>query len=275
MLLSLVLPILLFLVLLTLFLLLLVPDREYAVSPVSITLDHARRSFESRFAGDRDQKTKLKILGKTVGDVIKSSLFISTGIGLLGFLLAFFRLHWLALIVGIACFIIGLVLSQAGVNNEFKRWQARVFEEVPTIISFAPSFLKVGGITLRDAISMTVPFLEGPLHDEVWTTLDKIRRTGNTRDAFSDLADRIDHPAMDSICIRLSTAWDASPLPELFDDLSDQVQDVEEIAASGATAGKAGLLALICVLGLIGALLVFAYPAWLYMASQFTMGFGV
>jgi hypothetical protein len=33
-------------------------------------------------------------------------------------------------------------------------------------------------------------------------------------------------------------------------------------------------LALICVLGLLGALLVFAYPAWLYMASQFTMGFG-
>jgi Flp pilus assembly protein TadB len=269
-----VLPVLLFVSLLALFLLLFVPDRECAVSPASITIDHARRSFESRFAGDRDKEAKLKILGKTVGDVIRSSLFISTGIGLLGFLLAFFRFHWLALIVGIACFAIGFMLSQAGVDNEFKRWQARVFEEVPTIISFAPSFLKVGGITLRDAISMTVPFLSGPLRDEVWTALDKIQRTGNTRDAFNELADRIDHPVMDSICIRLSTAWDASPSPELFDDLSDQVQDVEEIAAAGATAGKAGLLALICVLGLLGALLVFAYPAWLYMASQFTMGFG-
>jgi Flp pilus assembly protein TadB len=216
----------------------------------------------------------LKILGKTVGDVVKSSLFISAGIGFFGFLMAFYRLHWLALIVGIACFAVGLALSRAGVNNEFKRWQARVFEEVPILISFAPSFLKVGGITLRDAISMTVPFLEGPLRDEIWTALDKIQRTGNTRGAFNELADRIDHPAMDSICIRLSTAWDASPSPELFDDLSDQVQDVEEIAVAGTTAGKAGLLALICVLGLLGALLVFAYPAWLYMASQFSMGFG-
>ena len=269
-----ILPVLLLVALLALFLLLFVPDRECAVSPASVTIDQARRSLERRFAGDRNKKTRLKILGKTVGDVIRSSLFIGTGIGLLGFLLAFFRLHWLALIVGLACFVVGFMLSQAGVNTEFKRWQARVFEEVPTIINFAPSFLKVGGITLRDAISMTVPFLSGPLRDEVWTALDKIRRTGNTRDAFNELADRIDHPAMDSICIRLSTAWDASPSPELFDDLSDQVQDVEEIAAAGTTAGKAGLLALICVLGLLGALLVFASPGWLYMASQFSMGFG-
>ena len=165
------LPVLLFISLLALFLLLFVPDREYAVSPASITLDYARRSFERRFAGDRDRETRLKILGKTVGDVIRSSLFISACIGLLGFLLAFFRLHWLALIVGIACFAIGFMLSQAGVNNEFKRWQARVFEEVPILISFAPSFLKVGGITLRDAISMTVPFLKGPLRDEIWAAL--------------------------------------------------------------------------------------------------------
>jgi hypothetical protein len=269
-----VLPVLLFIALLALLLLLCVPDRECAVSPASVTIDQARRSFERRFIGDRDRETRLKILGKTVDEATRSSLVISGGIGLLGFLLAFFKFHWLALIVGLACFAIGLMLSQAGVNNEFKRWQARVFEEVPTIIGFAPSFLKVGGITLRDAISMTVPFLSGPLRDEIWTALDKIRRTGNTRGAFNELADRIDHPAMDSICIRLSTAWDASPSPELFDDLSDQIQDVEEIAAAGATAAKAGLLALICVLGLLGALLVFAYPAWLYMASQFTMGFG-
>lgn len=121
---------------------------------------------------------------------------------------------------------------------------------------------------------MTVPFLAGPLRDEIWTALDKIKRTGNAKSAFDDLAVRVGHPCMDSICLRLSTAWDASPSPELFEDLSDQMQDMEEIAAAGATAGRGGLLALICLIGLIGAGMVFGYPAWIYMASKLAFGFG-
>ncbi len=267
-----VLTILLLASLLALFLFIFVPDREYAVSPASYTIDYARRSFEKRFTGDR--AAKLAILGKTLEDTVKSGLFVSTGVGLLGFMITFSKLHWLSLIVGIVCFAIGFLLSQAGMKKEFSKWQAQVFEELPTLISFAPSFLRVGSITLRDAISMTVPFLRGPLRNEIWNALDRIKRTGATRDAFDELAGRVDHPAMDSICIRLSTAWDASPSPGLFDDLADQIRDAEEIAAAGATAGKAGMLALICVLALLGMMMVIGYPALLYMLSRITMGFG-
>jgi hypothetical protein len=265
------LTILLFASLFALFLLLFVPDREYAISPAGITIDYARRKIEKRFAGDR--AAKLAILGKTVEGTVKSSLFVSAGAGLLGFMVTFSKWHWLALIVGIICFAIGFMISQAGMKNEFKKWQARVFEELPTLISFAPSFLRVGGITLRDAISMTVPFLNGPLKDEIWSALDRIKRTGATKDAFDELAERVDHPAMDSICIRLSTAWEASPSPDLFDDLSDQIGDAEEIAAAGATAGKAGMLALICVLALLGIMLVAGYPMGIDMISKITTGF--
>ena len=145
---------------------------------------------------------------------------------------------------------------------------------MPTLTSFAPAFLKVGGITLRDAISMTVPFLKGPLRDEIWIALDRIKRRGDTKSAFDNLVDRVDHLCMDSICLRLSTAWDASPSPDLFADSSDQMRDMEEIAAAGATAGKAGMFAPICVLGLLGAALVFGYPAWIYLSSKLAMGFG-
>jgi hypothetical protein len=214
-------------------------------------------------------------MGKSVGGVIRTSLLIGVCFGMLGLIVAFFLApHWLELIIGVFCFAIGIALSQAVESSEFKKWQTRVLDDVPTLTSFAPSFLKVGSITLRDAIAMTVPFLKGPLGDEIWTALDTVKRTGNTKDAFDDLSERVDHPCMDSICLRLSTAWDASPSPDLFADLSDQMQDVVELTAAGATAGKTGLLALICMLGLLGLALVAGYPALLYMSSKLTLGFG-
>jgi hypothetical protein len=264
--------VLLFASLSALFVFLLVPG-EYSSSPAAYTLDQLRRSVESRFTAEKE--AKLAIVGRTVSSLIRSSLLLGLCTGALGFLAAyFFAPHWLALLICVFCFAGGVALSQVVAGSEFKGWQARVFEEVPTLTSFAPAFLKVGGITLRDAISMTVPFLKGPLRDEIWVAMDKIKRTGNTKDAFDDLAERVDHPCMDSICLRLSTAWVASPSPDLFIDLSDQMQDMEELAATGTTAGKTGMLALICLLSLAGAMLVFGYPAWVYMASKLTMGFG-
>ena len=144
-----------------LFLLLLVPGR-YSSSPAAITYDTLRRSVENHFAGEKE--AKLQILGKTVADVTRSGLFIGLFAGVLVGVGAFsFVPHWLALVLGTASFAGGIALSQAGLNIEFQRWQARVFADVPNLVSFAPSFLKVGGITLRDSISMTVPFLTGPL----------------------------------------------------------------------------------------------------------------
>lgn len=262
----------LFASLFALFLFLLVPGR-YSSSPAAITYDTLRRSVEGHLVGEKE--AKLQILGKTVADVTRSGLFIGLFAGLLvGVGVSSFVPHWLALTLGIASFAGGLALSQAGLNIEFQRWQARVFADVPNLVSFAPSFLQVGGITLRDSIAMTVPFLTGPLKDELWIAIDKVKRTGNTRDAFDELAARIDHPCMNSICLRISTAWDASPSPDLFADLSDQLQDVEELAAAGATAGKAGMLALTCVLGLFGSMIVIGYPMWIYLSLQMSRGFG-
>ena len=116
--------------------------------------------YSNRYAGDRE--TKLAILGRTTGDAFRFSLAVSIAAGLLGFLPAFFKWRWMALMVGAVFFVSGFLLSQHAVKIEFKRWQARVFGDVPTLISFAPSFLRVGGITLRDAISMTFPSCPDP-----------------------------------------------------------------------------------------------------------------
>lgn len=260
--------VLLFAVLFALMLLLIYPDR-YAISPASVSLDYIRRSVENSYS----EKSRLEILGKTVGGIIKSSFFISVCMGMLGFLLAFSRLRWFAVIPGVICFAIGLSMSQAAVGNEFRRWQAKVFSEVPTLIGVMPAFLKVGGITLREAITMTLPFIHGPLQEELLNVIDRIKRTGNSKDPFDLLAKRIDHPCMESICLRLSTSWDASPSPDIFSDLSDQIEEIQEIAAAGTTAGRAGLLALICVLALIGSALAFGYPAAIYAYGIVTSSF--
>jgi hypothetical protein len=230
--------------------------------------------MEQRFISE-DDRPRLEILGRKAKDVVKSGILVGICAGLSGFLLTFHKLRLLAMPVGIALFFAGLALARYSVNYEFKKWQARVFDDLPDLIGFAPAFLKTGGITLRGAISMTLPFLSGPLRDEMWIALDKIKRTGNARRAFEDLAKRVGHPCMDSVCLRMSTSWDASPSPEIFDDLTDQIRDVEEIAAARSTAGKAGLLALICVLGLLGAGMVFGYPAAIYMGDKLTAGFGL
>ncbi len=262
---------LLFITFFVLLLFLIVPGED--ASPAAVTMDYVNRYVSQKFMPE-EKVPRLEILGRNAKDVVKSGLFIGISLGLVGFLIMFKRIHWLAIPLGIVLFFAGLMLVRFVSDNEFKKWQARVFDEVPDMVSFMPAFLKTGAITMRGAISMTLPFLSGPLQDEIWMALDKIKRTGNARTAFSELSGRIGHPCMDSICLRLSTAWDASPSPDIFDDLTDQIQDIEEIAAARSTAGKAGMFALICVLGLLGAGLVFGYPAWIYMADKLTMTFG-
>lgn len=262
----------LFLSLLLLFLLLIVPG-TYSASPASLTLDYVRRQVEGRLlSGTRE--LQLSILQKSPGDIVKTGLFIGAGIGLLALLVTLKPLKYFSIPVAVACFIGGLYLTEIGISNEFKRWQAEIFGGIPMLVGFLPSFLEAGGITLREAISHTIPFLPEPLRSEMWYVLDRIRRTGMVRDAFDRLAERVNHPCMDAICLRLSSAWDATPLPDIFDDLADQIEGMKEMAIARATAGKTGLLALICVLGLLGAVLVFGYPGWMYMSAKIGFGFG-
>ena len=262
---------LLFSTLFALLLLLIVPGDDAA--PVAVTADYINRYLAQRLLPE-ENRPRLAIVGRKEQDIVKAGILSGTFFGLVGFLIMFKRLHWLAILVGIALFFAGLMLVRIVSDNEFKKWQAGVFEAVPDIVSFVPAFLKTGAITLKGAISMTLPFLTGPLKDEIWMTIDKISRTGNARTAFGELSGRIGHPCMDAICLRLSTAWDASPSPEIFDDLSDQIQDIEETAAARSTAGKSGMFTLICVLGMLGAMMVYGYPTWIYMAGRLTAVFG-
>lgn len=252
---------------------LMVPVGEYDVSPATMTIDALRHRIEAMLTkGDRGEK--LAIMGRTTGDVIKTGLVAGFGLGLLGGFLTFKFIGVLALAVAVGFFVLGLGLTQMAMGNEFKRWQNKVLASVPTLLNFVPAFLEVGSVTPREALSYTLPLLGEPLRSELWQVVDLIARTGRVQDAFDGLANRVKHPLMDAICFRLSSTWDTKMTPDIFSDLSDQVDEIREEEIHKATVAKSGFLALICVIGLLGAVMVFGYPGFKFLAVKLSSGFG-
>lgn len=262
----------LFISVFTLLFFLMVPIGEYDVSPATMTVEALRHRMESMLTkGDKGEK--LAIMGRTMGDVIKAGMVAGFGLSLLG-LLSFKFFGALSLVLAVALFILGLGITQVVMGNEFKRWQSKVLASVPTLLNFVPAFLEVGSVTPREALSHTLPLLGEPLKSELWRVVDLIARTGRVQDAFDGLANRVKHPLMDAICFRLSSTWDTKMTPDIFSDLADQVDEIKEEEIHKATVAKSGFLALICVIGLLGAVMVFGYPGFKFLAVKLSSGFG-
>ena len=263
----------LFISLFVLMYLLIVPTGVYATSPTRVTMDRARRFIEKKLT-EGDKASRLAVVNRSAADIIKTGLFIGFCLGLVTLIASFKFIGVLAIPLSIAAMLAGIFLAEFAAQNEFRAWQARLFEGVPVMVNFIPAFLEVGSIIPREAISMTIPFLPEPLKSEVWAALDKIKRTGDAGEAFDMLAKRARNPVLEAICFRMATAWKSRVEPSIFDDLSEDIDDVREMAATRATTIKGGMFAMISVLGLLGALLVFGYPGLQIMLKNMGGGFG-
>lgn len=253
--------------------LLTVPTDEYETSPLNIVLDTVNRRIEEKLT-EGDKGERLSAMGRSPEEVIKISLTVGAGLALVGGFLSFKFLKILALAIAAVLFIAGIWITQLVVENEFKRWQSKILSGIPTLLNFVPAFLEVGSVTPREALSLTLPFLSNPLAEELWSVVDTISRTGRVQEAFDRLARRVKHPLVDAVCFRLSSTWDTKMTPDIFSDLSDQVDALREEEANRATAAKSGLLVVVSLLGLIGAGLVFFYPGFQFMAAKLSSGFG-
>jgi len=263
----------LFICLLASLYLLLVPTGVYNTSPAGVTIDRARRLLERKLT-DGDKASRLAIVKRSTTDIIKTGLYIGLGLGSITLLLGFKYLGFMVVPLAIVITILGIYLAEFATQNEFRAWQAQLFEGVPVMVNFVPAFLEVGSITPREAISLTLPFLPEPLKGEIWSVLDQVKRTGNVEDAFQKLAQRTKHPSLDAICFRISTAWKSRIDPDIFDDLGDEIDDLREMAATRATTLKGGMFAMISVIGLLGGLLIFGYPGLQFMVQKMGGGFG-
>lgn len=267
-----VLSLLLFASLAAALLLLLVPSGEGETSPALFAADAVKRRLVGHFAAGGREKM-LEIAGKTVAEVARTGLFVGAGLAAIGFLLSVRFLGVLAVAPAVGLFAAGILITGQAAENEYRRWQARLVAGMPDLVHFLPAFLEVAGVTPREAMSHTVNFLPEPLKTEMFRVLSPVRRRGAVEEAFDELRKRANHPLVDAVATRLSAAWDARVTPELFADLADQVRDAVELAVTRATAAKGGLLALVCVLGMFGAALVFGWPGVQYLLTRLGQGF--
>lgn len=242
---------------------------RYGDSPLGHALDAARRRLESWLVrGDR--ALYYEVTGRDPLETIRPGVLIGLGAGLVAVLLTRFPLGLLLAVLLLA----GTVLVYDAVMvGEYRRWQSRLLDGVPALTQFMPSFLETGAVSTRAALELTVPFLPEPLKGEMSRAVNQLARTGSVA-ALDGLAARAGHPVVDTVCFRLSAAWDVGARPDIFADLADQIRNLEEVAAARATAARSGLIALVCVVGLIGAFLEFGYPAWAYFTGMMGGVFG-
>lgn len=253
------------------FFLLCVPLGE-DVTPAALAVEAVKRRVGGYFvSGDKEEL--LRIIGRSVGDVARTGVAVGAGLGLIGLLVSFRFIGAFSAILFVGLLILGIVVVDRVMQNEFRQWQGRLFDGIPPLVNFMPAFLEIESVTPREALAHAIPFLPEPLKSEMWTVVDRIRRTGRVREAMDSLASRAKHPLVDAVCFRLSAAWDAKITADIFADLGDQIEDLEALSISRATAAKTGYLALISVLGMLGMMLLFGYPGWQYLMNQLTEGF--
>lgn len=97
----------------------------------------------------------------------------------------------------------------------------------------------------------------------------------DVKEAMDELAGKVKHPLIDAIAFRLSSARDVRVDAGIFDDLAGQLASVREELTARATAARASFFVLVAVLGLLGALPLFGYPAFKFMVQKITGGLGM
>ncbi len=252
---------------------LLIPGKEDEVSPAEIAMGSIRRKIREQLTSGR-RGQMLEAVGRAAGDVVKAGIMSGAGLGVLGLLLCYGFMGVWAILPALVLFAVGVFLTGFLVENEFKKWQGKVLEGIPSLLNFIPAFREVEGVTPREALALSLPFIPRPLRDELKRALDKIARTGDVVGAFDELAGKVKHPLVDAVCFRLATSWTTTVGGDIFADLSDQMAGLKEEMAARATTGKTAIFALVCVLGLIGVALEFGYPGVKLLLSRLSGVFG-
>lgn len=255
------------------FYLLVCPDREGVSVAAGAVYSVRKRLEESLITPER--AARMETAGRTVQELMRSGAFIGSGLAFLGFLIGVKFLGVFALIPAAVLFLVGMALVVLAVDTEFRRWQAKVLAGVPNLFNFVPVFLETGVVTPREALFLSLPFIPEPLRGLLEKALSRIARKAEAQKAMDELAGKVKHPLMDAIAFRLSSAWDVRVDATIFDDLSGQLVMLREEAAGRATAARASFFALVAVLGLLGAILLFGYPAMKFIAQKIAGGFGM
>lgn len=260
--------ILLFFTLFASFIFLIVPDKIYQTSPALLMTDTIKRKVSNHYQ-TKEVLSKIQLMEKETKTLFTTGIIIGVSTALLMGIVAFVifpALIPIGIILGLA---VGILLVNIAIENEHQKYQREMAIGALPLVRFMPSFLEVDGIIPREALTNTLPFVPDPLQKELKIAISRIVRTGRVHESLNELTSKTSDPIVHAIVFRLSSAWDARVTADLFDDLEDQMQNKEREAITHATTIKTGLLPLVVVLGLIGAIFAFGYPAIQFLANQF------
>lgn len=170
--------------------------------------------------------------------------------------------------------ITGVLVVSNTVSRSYKDWQEKILSDAPVLVDFLPAFLEIRGISTRTALENTVPFLSGPLKEEMADAVAKIKDTGGAKTVFRELGERVGNATVSAVCARLSMAWDTTVTPDLFMDLSEEIGYARELSAARATTMKTLYFTLIALSGLFGLLFLAGYPALVSFKNMMSHMFG-
>lgn len=170
--------------------------------------------------------------------------------------------------------IVGIVVVSNTVARSYKNWQEKILSDAPVLVDFLPAFLEIRGISTRTALENTVPFLSGPLKEEMAKAVAKIKDTGGAKGVFRELGERVGNATVSAVCARLSMAWDTAVTPDLFMDLSEEIGYARELSAARATTMKTLYFTLIALAGLFGLVFLAGYPAFMLFRGMMAHMFG-
>lgn len=253
-----------------------VPSGPYDVTPAMTVADLTQNRLDQYLT--KDKTMILKILGKSRDEVIKSGIINGIVWALLAFLLVFLlgvKTKLLTVLFMILAFFGGIWFTQYSLKSSYRKWQTSLLVGIPELVNFMPAFLAIDGIITKDAFAQTIPLLPKLLKEELWEVMDKIERNSRVKEALEGFAKKANNSTVSAICFRLSAGWGVSIEPDIFDDLSDQIQDMNELIIARATTMKTLYFVLVCFLGFIGVILVLGYPALHFLFKILTEGMGV
>ncbi|MEW6697292.1 MAG: hypothetical protein ACOY35_01380 [Bacillota bacterium] len=249
----------------------LIAPNELGTTTIAITGDKARRRIET-FYLKGDGRHQISVTNKTMADLLKTTLFVGLFLSAIVVILTLKWLGMFSLVLTLPAFIAGMFITRNSLNLEFLAWQKDMRKGLSSLLEFMRAFLKLEGLTTKEALKQSVENIPNPLKKELEHTLQQISDTGNPRKAFDALAEKVRDRMFYAVCFRLGVGWDNRITPEMCDDLIEQIENDKDIEAAKTTVRKTGYFSLLCLLGMVIILITYGFPIIKLMGLKITLG---
>lgn len=249
----------------------LLTPNELGTTTVAITTDKTKRRIEN-FYLKGDGGHQISVTNKTMADLLKTTLFVGLFLSAIVVILTFKWLGMFSFVLTLPAFVAGMFITRNSLSLEFLAWQKDMRKGLSSLLEFMKAFLKLEGLTTKEALGQSVANIPNPLKTELELTLQQISDTGDPKKAFDALAEKVRDRMFYAVCFRLGVGWDSRITPEMCDDLIERIKDDKDIEAAKNTVRKTGYFSLLCLLGMVIILITYGFPIMKLMGLKITLG---